>query len=79
MRKNASTVPIDDAGGATWRLPEGVSLLWQSWDEVCPGTIPDLTRYFTVGFELDEEILNERLEVVCRRFEELGLAEPDAG
>jgi PqqD family protein of HPr-rel-A system len=46
--------------------------------EACPSRIADLRRHFASGLELDEEALSERLEVVCRRFEELGLAEPEA-
>ena len=46
--------------------------------EAAPGTIAELRRYFAIGFALDEETLGERLEVVCRRFDQLGLAEPEA-
>jgi PqqD family protein of HPr-rel-A system len=46
--------------------------------EAAPGTISDLQRQFAIGFELDEHILSERLDVVCRRFDQLGLAEPEA-
>jgi PqqD family protein of HPr-rel-A system len=100
------TVPIGDGADATWRLPKGVSLLWQSWNEdevivfnrasgqthlldafsadvlrqieASPSTILELRRYFAIGFGLDEEILSERLDAVCRRFDQLGLAERDA-
>jgi PqqD family protein of HPr-rel-A system len=89
-----------------WRLPEGVSLLWQSWDEdevivfnrasgqthlldafsaavlrqieSAPTTMPDLRQHFATEFDLDENLLSERLQAVCQRFEQLGLAEPDA-
>lgn len=27
------TIPIHDGAAEVWRLPKGVSLLWQSWDE----------------------------------------------
>ena len=95
-----------ERAGEIWRLPTGVSLLWQSWDEdqvivfnrasgqthlldafsaavlqrieACPGTIAELRSYFASGFDLDEVILSERLDVVCRRFDQLGLAEPEA-
>jgi PqqD family protein of HPr-rel-A system len=106
LPETGSTAPIGDRAGEIWRLPNGVSLLWQSWDEVeiivfnrasgqthlldafsaavlrrieaCPGTIADLRGYFASGFELEEDVLSGRLEVVCRRFDQLGLAEPDA-
>jgi PqqD family protein of HPr-rel-A system len=99
-------IPARDSAGEIWRLPTGVSLLWQSWDEdevivfnrasgqthlldafsaavlrrieACPGTIAELQRYFALGFALDEEIVSERLDAVCRRFDQLGLAEPEA-
>jgi PqqD family protein of HPr-rel-A system len=97
---------VRERAGEIWRLPTGVSLLWQSWDEdqvivfnrasgqthlldafsaavlqrieACPGTIAELRSYFASGFDLDEVILSERLDVVCRRFDQLGLAEPEA-
>lgn len=106
MPESGPTAPVDDRAGEIWRLPRGVSLLWQSWDEdeilvfnrasgqthlldafsaavlrrieACPGTILDLKRYFASGFELEEDVLSGRVEVVCRRFDQLGLAEPDA-
>jgi PqqD family protein of HPr-rel-A system len=102
----AVSAPIDDSAGEIWRLPKGVSLLWQSWDEdevivfnrasgqthlldafsgavlrrieASPSTILELRRYFALGFALDEHVLSERLDVVCRRFDQLGLAEPAA-
>jgi PqqD family protein of HPr-rel-A system len=100
------SIPIDDGAGEIWRLPKGVSLLWQSWDEdevivfncasgqthlldafsaavlrrieASPHTVLQLRRYFALGFALDEHVLSERLDVVCRRFDQLGLAEPEA-
>jgi PqqD family protein of HPr-rel-A system len=99
------TFPIGDGADAIWRLPKGVSLLWQSWDEdevivfnrasgqthfldafsaavlrqieASPSTTLELRRYFAVGFGLDEDVLSQRLDAVCRRFDQLGLAEPD--
>lgn len=99
------TIPVHD-GAEVWRLPEGASLLWQSWDEdevivfnrasgqthlldafsaavlrqieAAPTTLPDLRRYFATGFALDESALSDRLSAVCQRFEQLGLAEPEA-
>jgi PqqD family protein of HPr-rel-A system len=89
-----------------WRLPAGVSLLWQSWDEdevivfnrasgqthlldalsaavlrrieTAPATTSDLLGYFSESFGIDESLLNDRLQAVCHRFDQLGLAEPDA-
>ena len=106
MPTSAVTIPVRERAGEIWRLPTGVSLLWQSWDEdevivfnrasgqthlldafsaavlqrieACPGTIAELRSYFASGFDLDEVILSERLDVVCRRFDQLGLAEPEA-
>ena len=106
MPTSAVTIPVRERAGEIWRLPTGVSLLWQSWDEeevivfnrasgqthlldafsaavlrrieACPGTISELRRYFASGYELDEDILSERLDMVCRRFRQLGLAEPEA-
>jgi PqqD family protein of HPr-rel-A system len=100
------TIPTREGAGETWRLPNGVSLLWHSWDEdevivfnrasgqthlldafsaavlrrieASPSTLAELKRYFARGFALDEDILSERLNVVCRRFDQLGLAEPQA-
>ena len=46
--------------------------------EASPSTVLELGRFFAIGFELDEDILSERVEVVCRRFDQLGLAEPEA-
>jgi PqqD family protein of HPr-rel-A system len=105
MSGSASTIPIGDGAAASWRLPQGVSLLWQAWDEdevivfnrasgqthlldafsaavlrqieASPSTIPELRRYFAIGFGLDDAALSERLDGVCRRFDQLGLAEPD--
>jgi PqqD family protein of HPr-rel-A system len=90
---------------ATWRLPTGVSLLWQSWDEdevivfnrasgqthlldafsaavlrrieSAPTPKIDLIRHFVAELGLDGGSLSDRLNAVCQRFEELGLAEPD--
>lgn len=45
--------------------------------ESAPATKTDLVRYFVAGLGLDDGLLSERLNAVCRRFEELGLAEPD--
>jgi PqqD family protein of HPr-rel-A system len=45
--------------------------------EASPSTIPELRRYFAIGFGLDDAALSERLDGVCRRFDQLGLAEPD--
>ena len=106
MPTSAAAIPVRERAGEIWRLPTGVSLLWQSWDEdqvivfnrasgqthlldafsaavlrrieACPGTIAELRSYFASGFDLDEVILSERLDVVCRRFDQLGLAEPEA-
>jgi PqqD family protein of HPr-rel-A system len=30
---NPVTIPVGDGAAEVWRLPAGVSLLWQSWDE----------------------------------------------
>ena len=46
--------------------------------EASPSRISELGRYFAIAFELDEDSLSERLDVVCRRFDQLGLAEPEA-
>jgi PqqD family protein of HPr-rel-A system len=46
--------------------------------EKCPRTIFDLRRHFVTGFDLDEDVLSDRLDVVCQRFDQLGLAEPEA-
>lgn len=46
--------------------------------ESAPTTKPELMRYFVAEFELDESTLVDRLDAVCQRFEELGLAEADA-
>ena len=100
------SVAIPESAGHAWCLPNGVSLLWQSWDEdevivfnrasgqthlldafsaavlrrieASPSTVAELSSYFARGFALDEQGLSERLEVVCRRFDQLGLAEPRA-
>jgi PqqD family protein of HPr-rel-A system len=105
MSGSGFTIPIGDGADAIWRLPEGVSLLWQSWNEdelivfnrasgqthlldafsaavlqrieVSPSTTLELRRYFAIGFGLDEDVLSQRLDAVCRRFDQLGLAEPD--
>jgi PqqD family protein of HPr-rel-A system len=105
MSGSVLTVPIGDRADATWRLPKGVSLLWQWWDEgevivfnrasgqthlldafsaavlrqieTSSSTTLELRQYFAIGFGLDEAGLSERLDAVCRRFDQLGLAEPD--
>jgi PqqD family protein of HPr-rel-A system len=46
--------------------------------EAAPMTIPDLRRHFATGFALDESLLHDRLSAVCARFDQLGLAEPEA-
>jgi PqqD family protein of HPr-rel-A system len=45
--------------------------------EARPATAPDLARFFATGFELDENVLIARIDAVCARFDQLGLAEPD--
>ena len=105
MSASVLTVPIGDGAEAIWRLPKGVSLLWQWWDEdevivfnrasgqthlvdafsaavlrqieAFPSTTLELRRYFAIRFGLNEAALSERLDAVCRRFDQLGLAEPD--
>ena len=100
------TIPSPDGAGEIWRLPNGVSLLWQSWDEdevivfnrasgqthlldafsaavlrqieAAPATIPELRRHFATGLDLDESLLHDRLSASCARFDQLGLAEPEA-
>jgi PqqD family protein of HPr-rel-A system len=44
--------------------------------EATPATTSDLARFFATGFELDERVLSERVDAVCARFDQLGLAEP---
>ena len=103
---SAVTSLSDNSADAIWRLPEGVSLLWQSWDEdevvvfnrasgqthlldafsaavlrqieAAPATFPDLRRHFATGLALEESMLHDRLTAVCARFDQLGLAEPEA-
>ena len=41
-----------------------------------PRTIIDLAALFADRYELDSKELGERLTGICRRFDELGLAEP---
>jgi PqqD family protein of HPr-rel-A system len=105
MSGSVLTIPIADGGNAIWRLPKGVSLLWQWWDEdevivfnrasgqthlldafsaavlrqiaAFPSTTLELRQYFAIGFGLDEAVLSDRLDAVCLRFDQLGLAEPD--
>jgi PqqD family protein of HPr-rel-A system len=100
------TIPVAEGAAEVWRLPAGVSLLWQSWDEnqiivfnrasgqthlldafsaavlrrieAAPATIPDLRQSFAVGLALDASVLSDRLISVCRRFDQLGLAEPES-
>ena len=45
--------------------------------ETSPSTNLELRRYFAIGFGLDEDVLSKRLDAVCRRFDQLGLAETD--
>jgi PqqD family protein of HPr-rel-A system len=41
-----------------------------------PRTMADLATLFANRYELDSEELGDRLTGICRRFDELGLAEP---
>jgi PqqD family protein of HPr-rel-A system len=45
--------------------------------ELAPATKTDLISYFVAELGLDDDPLSDRLNGVCQRFEELGLAEPD--
>jgi PqqD family protein of HPr-rel-A system len=106
LRLDAPTTGERDGAAKIWRLPAGVSLLWQSWDEdeaivfnrasgqthlldafsaavlrrieADPTTTAALVRFFATGFELDASLLIQRLDAACARFDQLGLAEPDA-
>ena len=106
MRFDAATSGECDGAAKIWRLPAGVSLLWQSWDEdevivfnrasgqthlldafsaavlrrieASPTTTSDLVRSFATGFDLDATALIHRIDAACARFDQLGLAEPDA-
>jgi PqqD family protein of HPr-rel-A system len=106
LRFDAATSGERDGAAKIWRLPAGVSLLWQSWDEdevivfnrgsgqthlldafsaavlrrieASPTTTADLARFFATGFELDASVLIHRVDAACERFDQLGLAEPDA-
>jgi hypothetical protein len=88
-----------------WRLPHGVSLLWQSWDnrevivfnvasgqsylldafsaavlrqiEAAPTKMSELARSFKIR-RGEDALLQDRLELVCRRLDQVGLAEPSA-
>ncbi len=42
-----------------------------------PRTVADLAALFADRYELDSQELGDRLTGICRRFDELGLAEPD--
>ena len=44
--------------------------------EMRPRTVADLAALFADRYELDSEELGDRLTGICRRFDELGLAEP---
>ena len=44
--------------------------------EASPAKTSDLARFFAASFELDEGVLSERVDAVCARFDQLGLAEP---
>jgi PqqD family protein of HPr-rel-A system len=106
LRLDAATSGGCDNAAKIWRLPAGVSLLWQSWgeDEVivfnrasgqthlvdafsaavlrrieaAPTTTADLAGRFATGFALDASVLIHRVDAACARFDQLGLAEPDA-
>jgi len=45
--------------------------------EAAPAATSDLARFFATGLELDERGLANRVNAVCERFDQLGLAEPD--
>jgi PqqD family protein of HPr-rel-A system len=45
--------------------------------EAAPTTILELQKAFAADLALDESVLRDRLSDVCRRFDQLGLAEPD--
>jgi PqqD family protein of HPr-rel-A system len=44
--------------------------------EAAPTGLPDLQRSLAIDLALDESALSARLSDVCRRFDQLGLAEP---
>ena len=97
-----STAPGNPCGDV-WRLPEGVQLLWQTWDDEVivfntasgqthlldalsatalrdlergPRTLAQLAGAMAGRFDLEPEILSNRLVEICARFDQLGLAEP---
>ena len=43
-----------------------------------PVTVVDLVTLFADRYGLNSEELGDRLTTICRRFDELGLAEPDS-
>jgi PqqD family protein of HPr-rel-A system len=45
--------------------------------EAAPTTMPELRRSLAADLGLDEIVLGDRVPEVCRRFDQLGLAEPD--
>jgi PqqD family protein of HPr-rel-A system len=45
--------------------------------EAAPTTLPELRRSLAADLGFDETALSDRMREVCRRFDQLGLAEPD--